>query len=74
MDIVALKRDPLPKGYQIRDREIIGELGGGGFGITYRTKHKLLNKVSAIKEFFPIGCVRDLRGEIIPAPRIRLTE
>ncbi|MBV9469524.1 MAG: serine/threonine protein kinase, partial [Abitibacteriaceae bacterium] len=45
---------PLQDGAFILD-EVLGE---GGFGITYRAHEIRLNRLVAIKEFFPTGCAR----------------
>ncbi len=44
----------LPVGTVLNDVYVIdGELGAGGFGITYRGHHKTLGRIVAIKEYFP---------------------
>lgn len=51
----SLLRDVLPVGTQLREGtyRIDYPLGRGGFGITYRAFNTLLDKVVAIKEFYP---------------------
>ena len=43
----------LPAGTRLREYEIEGVLGAGGFGITYRARDTHLNTVWAIKEYLP---------------------
>ncbi len=45
----------LPAGTRLRDYEIEGVLGRGGFGMTYRAVDTYLHKVVAIKEYLPDG-------------------
>lgn len=45
---------PLPNGTILNEKfEIIDSMGQGGFGITYRAKHQILNDERIIKECFP---------------------
>lgn len=43
----------LPLGARIGNYEIVGFLGAGGFGITYKAYNPIVTKMAAIKEFFP---------------------
>ena len=43
----------LPKGYRLKDYEIEGVLGAGGFGITYLARDIHLKTEVVIKEFLP---------------------
>jgi peptidoglycan hydrolase-like protein with peptidoglycan-binding domain len=43
----------LPKGYRLRQYEIVRMLGAGGFGITYLAHDTTLDKQVAIKEYLP---------------------
>ena len=43
----------LAKGTILKDYEIVGVLGTGGFGITYKAIHTTLNITRAIKEYMP---------------------
>lgn len=43
----------LPKGYRLRQYEILAMLGAGGFGITYLAHDTSLDKQVAIKEYLP---------------------
>jgi serine/threonine protein kinase len=51
----SLLRDVLPNSTQLKSGtyEIEYALGRGGFGITYRAHHTLLEQLLAIKEFYP---------------------
>lgn len=51
----SLMRDLLPAGTLLRggDYQIDYPLGRGGFGVTYRAAHTRLEKLVAIKEFYP---------------------
>lgn len=55
----------LPVGARVDQYEIIGLLGRGGFGITYKVYDPALRRDFALKEFFPSGLVvrdgRDIR-------------
>jgi len=55
-------RSPLPDGTQLRSGEYTIQtcLGVGGFGITYRAMDHTLDRLVAIKEFFPDQCIRHL--------------
>ena len=54
----SLMRDVLPPTTQLRTGtyQIDYALGRGGFGVTYRGHHTLLEQLVAIKEFFPQSC------------------
>lgn len=43
----------LPSGYELDEYVIDHEIGSGGFGVTYKGYDKNLNRVVAIKEYFP---------------------
>ena len=43
----------LPKGTILKDYEIVGVLGTGGFGVTYKAIHNTLKITRAIKEYMP---------------------
>jgi len=51
--IPALMRDLLPHGTHLTTYHIDYPLGRGGFGVTYRAHHTLLDEPRAIKEFYP---------------------
>ena len=53
-------RLPLPSGARLRGGGYVIEscLGTGGFAITYRARDTGLDHLVAIKELFPVGCVR----------------
>lgn len=63
----ALEPDILPRGTKLAGRYVIGGcIGRGGFGITYLAYDKKLNKVIAIKEYFPTMAARRSGRHIIP--------
>ena len=47
----------LPIGTRVDQYDIIGHLGHGGFGITYKVHDPKLDTVLALKEFFPANLV-----------------
>ena len=48
----------------LHERYVMGKvLGNGGFGVTYKAFDLRLNKIVAIKEFFPAGLVNRIPGE-----------
>ena len=54
----------LHPGIVLRNRYTIGNtVGFGGFGITYRAWDRTLDKMVAIKEFYPNGIVNRVPGE-----------
>ena len=58
----TLAERALPVGTVLSDDQftITGQLGAGGFGITYRAKDNVLGRTIVIKECFPEDfCVRD---------------
>lgn len=74
MHLPTLLRDCLPPGTRLQggQYQIDYALGQGGFGITYRGIHTHLEKLVAIKEYFPQEkAFRDARGSItIPRPQV----
>jgi len=54
----SLMREILPPATQLRSGtyQLDYALGRGGFGVTYRGHHTLLEQLVAIKEFFPQSC------------------
>ncbi|WP_044171284.1 bifunctional serine/threonine-protein kinase/formylglycine-generating enzyme family protein [Kamptonema formosum] len=68
----SLLRDVLPNSTQLKSGtyEIDYALGRGGFGITYRAHHTLLEQLLAIKEFYPQECaVRNGKTGSLSVPR-----
>jgi serine/threonine protein kinase len=62
-------RSPLESGMTLRGGDFSIEsppLGMGGFGITYRAHDHRLQRVVAVKEFFPQGCIRQ-SGRVEPS-------
>jgi len=55
----------LPEGTQLRDYEIVGPIGEGGFGIVYLAWDRLLEQHVAIKEYLP--AVLASRASVSPA-------
>ena len=54
----------LHPGMMLRQRYVVGTaVGFGGFGITYRAWDKTLDKMAAVKEFYPHGIVNRIPGE-----------
>lgn len=54
----------LPTGTMIAERYEIGiSVGSGGFGITYKAWDHMLEKVVALKEYYPVGLVNRIPGE-----------
>lgn len=54
----------LHPGTLLRNRYVVGStVGFGGFGITYRAWDRTLDKMVAIKEFYPNGIVNRVPGE-----------
>lgn len=58
-DIPRYFQNTLPEGSTLHGGKyrLSRVLGKGGFGITYRAEHSLLNQPVAIKEFFPQRCM-----------------
>jgi serine/threonine protein kinase len=54
-------RDALPQGERLKDYDIEGLLGVGGFGLVYRAREDALQRQVAIKEYLPSSLA--LRGE-----------
>ena len=58
---------PLPIGYRLGEYTMVGVLGDGGFGITYRARDTKLGVDVAIKEYFPsIYATRNEAATIVP--------
>jgi serine/threonine protein kinase len=57
---VSNTTDALPAGTMLASGSYVVDrvLGQGGFGITYLCRDTRLDRVVAIKEFFPFGCLR----------------
>ena len=54
----------LQPGTIIAERYVVGvSIGSGGFGITYKAWDTVLEKVVAIKEYYPAGLVNRIPGE-----------
>lgn len=54
----------LHPGTVIQERYVIGtSVGSGGFGITYKAWDTVMDKVVAIKEYYPAGMVNRVPGE-----------
>lgn len=54
----------LHPGTVLRERYVVGStVGFGGFGITYRAWDRTLDKMVAVKEFYPNGIVNRIPGE-----------
>jgi len=59
--------DALPAGSRVGKYEILGVLGQGGFGITYRGRDPTLKREVAIKEFLPVFvATRQNRSQVLP--------
>jgi len=57
---MIVNNNTLPEGFILKDEyKIVGVLGEGGFGITYRAIDINLNRECAIKEYFPSFSVRN---------------
>ncbi|HTR86274.1 MAG TPA: serine/threonine-protein kinase [Reyranella sp.] len=60
-------RGVLPAGTRLRDYEITGVLGQGGFGITYRARDTTLDRDVAIKEYLPTAlALREANSTVLP--------
>jgi|GEM_PF-1041681 len=61
----------LPAGYALDEYSIEKEIGSGGFGVTYRARDKHLDRVVAIKEYFPFNLAsRASSFQVSPKTRI----
>lgn len=67
-EAAAENRHLLADGFRLHDGryEVQKMLGHGGFSITYLAQDHLQNRVVAVKEFFPPGCVRHEDGRLQP--------
>ena len=65
----------LPSGTRLRggDYEIQDVIGQGNFGITYRALNHRLNRVVAIKEWFPATCERNAL-QVLAGPNLNADE
>jgi len=60
-------KNALPPGYVLGNYELESMLGHGGFGITYRARHRRLGMAVAIKEYLPVDwALRDGRTTVSP--------
>ena len=64
--MVETNRNALPSGHLLGGYEIESVLGAGGFGITYRARESVIERVVAIKEYLPSDiAVRDRESSSI---------
>jgi serine/threonine protein kinase/peptidoglycan hydrolase-like protein with peptidoglycan-binding domain len=60
-------RGALAEGVKLRGYEIVGVLGHGGFGVTYRARDTTLGRDVAIKEYLPTSlALREDRTTVVP--------
>ncbi|WP_332876242.1 serine/threonine-protein kinase [Massilia sp. S19_KUP03_FR1] len=66
-DLAHASENCLPIGTRLKDFEIVGVLGEGGFGIVYLAFDRALRRTIAIKEFMPsVLAMRGADGAVIP--------
>lgn len=65
--MMSIPTDALPKGTRLDELEIRGELGSGGFGITYLALDLALERHVAVKEYLPRDWgMRSEDGTVVP--------
>ena len=58
--------DGLPTGTVLREYVIEAAIGQGGYGVVYRARHRYLDRVVALKEYFPTTVAIRTAGTVRP--------
>ena len=61
--------DGLPTGTVLREYVIEAAIGQGGYGVVYRARHRYLDRVVALKEYFPVMAAVRTEGTVRPRNR-----